>query len=271
MRIKAVLSDMDGTLIDFNGNYHKDVPLLIKKLQTKHILFGVATGKAIFGEVLRIIKELDLSPLNIVNGGGMIIDWKTGKAPWYHPISKQSTKNIVDYLSKTNLVFSLETKEQAYMLKVVESPAYTKEIMVTEYSLDTIPNNVLKILIHASANHLNERQIDDYMKYIKSECKDVAVMKFAYDGCYGVDITSEEATKHTAVLEYAKILGINPHEIVAIGDGHNDYPLFTACGYKIAMGNAPKELTEIADKVVGTANEGGMSQALEHIISLIKT
>ena len=69
MKIKAVLSDMDGTLIDFNGKYHKDAPHLIKKLKVKHILFGVATGKAIFGEVLRIIKELNLSPLNIVNGG----------------------------------------------------------------------------------------------------------------------------------------------------------------------------------------------------------
>lgn len=270
MKIKAVLSDMDGTLIDFDGNYHKDVPHLIKKLQTKHILFGVATGKAIFGEVLRIIKELDLSPLNIVNGGGMIIDWKTGKTPWYQPISERSTKSIANYLHKTKLVFSLETKEEAYMLEIVKSPAYTNEIIVKKYSLNTIPTDVLKILIHASVNNLNEFQIEKHIRHIKDECKDIAVMKFAYDGKYGLDATSELSTKHTAVLEYAKILNINPNEIVAIGDGYNDYPLFTACGYKIAMGNAPKELTEIADKVVGTANEGGMGQALEHIISLIK-
>jgi hypothetical protein len=57
---------------------------------------------------------------------------------------------------------------------------------------------------------------------------------------------------------------------VAIGDGHNDYPLFTACGYKIAMGNAPSELKDIADLVVPPTHEGGMKQALEHIISLLE-
>lgn len=269
MNIKAILSDVDGTLIDYDGKYHPDIPLLIKKLQAKNIQFGVATGKAYFGEVARIIEELGLSPLNIVSGGGMIVDWQSKKTPLYRPISEESARDITTYISSTNYVFSLETKDCAYMLVIVSTPAYTKEIVVKKFTLNSIPQNVLKILIHGSINKLSESTIMKHIAEIQTMCKDVETNKFAINGSYGLDITSEKSTKHTAVLEYARILGIHPHDIVAIGDGHNDYPLFTACGYRIAMGNAPKELKEIADIVVPPAHEGGMKQALEHIFAIL--
>lgn len=268
MKIKAILSDVDGTLLNYDGAYEKTVPGLIKDIQDKGIQFSVATGKAYFGEIERIIGELNLSSLNIVSGGGMIIDWKTGKTPWYRPISEASTKYVVNYFHRLNKIFSIETKEHAYMTNSHGNSAYTKDVTIEKFSLDSIPPGVLKILIHGSANLLPEDEIDTYIKNIRHNCKDVEAIKFSIKNNYGLDVTSQASTKHTAVLEYGKILGIPPSEIVAIGDGHNDYPLFTACGYKIAMGNAPDELKEIADKVVNAAENNGMSEALNHILSI---
>lgn len=268
MNIKAILTDLDGTLIDFSGQYNKEVPHLIKELQKKDIQFSLATGKAYFGEVARIISELNLSPLHIVHGGGMIINAKTGETPWHRPISESSIRTIENYFENNHLIFSLETKEHAYMLDKSGNSAYTSDIDIQLYERKSVPKEVLKILIHGNANKLKESQIDSYISYIKNTCKDVEVMKFSVQGNFGLDVTSENSTKHTAVLEYSKILHISPSEMIAIGDGHNDYPLFTACGYRIAMGNAPQELKEIADKVVATTVEGGMKQALEHIISI---
>lgn len=268
MKIKAVLSDVDGTLLNYDGKYEKETPGLIKKIQQRNMQFSVATGKAYFGEIERIIFELGLSPLNIVSGGGMIINWKTGETPWYRPISEVSTKYVVNYLYKTHRIFSVETKEHAYMIDTKSNSAYTKDIVIEEFTMESIPTRALKILIHGCANKLPEGEVDEHIKHIKDNCKDVEVVKFSFKDTFGLDVTSQASTKHTAVLEYGKILGISPSEMVAIGDGHNDYPLFTACGYKIAMGNAPKELKEIADKVVNDAEHNGMKEALEHVLSL---
>lgn len=270
MNIKAILSDLDGTLINYHGAYDKRVPALLQKLQRQNIQFGLATGKAYFGQVAHIIQELELSPLNIVSGGGMIIDWKTGKTPWYQPISPDSTKIIVQYLASTNLAFSLETKTDAYQLRLVTPPPYKEWTKVKEFTMETIPEGVLKILVHAYSNRSLQSEIETHIKQLKNYSKDVAVIKFAFGEYFGIDITSETSTKHTATLEYGKILGISPQEIIAIGDGHNDYPLFTACGYKIAMGNAPTELKAIADAIVNTSELGGMVEALEHILTLNK-
>ncbi len=269
MKIKAILSDVDGTLLDYDkGVYDEGIPELVKQIMDKGIQFSLATGKAYFGEIARIISELNLSPFHIVNGGGMIIDWKTGATPWYRPISEESTKVVVDFIHATGHVFGVETKDHAYMIDKTRNSAYTKDIEIKKFSPDSIPSGILKILIQGSANMLTENEIDSYVKHLKDSCKDIEVHKFSVKKYFGLDVTSEASTKHTAVLEYGKIVGIHPSEMVAIGDGYNDYPLFTACGYKIAMGNAPKELKEIADMVVPDTEHNGMSIALKHILSL---
>lgn len=270
MDIKAILSDLDGTLIDFEGHYKADAPTLIHDLQGQGIQFSLATGKAYFGEVARIIRELNLSPLHIVSGGGMIINWKTGETPWYREISRQSTLYVENYLRNQHLIFSLETKDHAYMMNSFGNSAYTNDIEIQTYTKDTVPSGVLKILVHGNANKLSESQIQSHIKTILDNCKDVESVQFSVQGNFGLDVTSEASTKHTAVLEYVKIMDMMPAQTVAIGDGHNDYPLFTACGYRIAMGNAPRELKEIANLVVDTVENGGMIQALTHIQSLCK-
>jgi Cof subfamily protein (haloacid dehalogenase superfamily) len=266
--IRAVISDMDGTLINYFGTYDPNIEPLIAEIKKRNIYFSVATGKGYYGDVVRIVKELDVSPLNIFNAGGMILDWKTGQTPWLKPISTQSLHFITHYISKRGVVFSLETKSHAYMLDVIPTPAYPESTPLP-FTLDRIPNDVLKILIHAGANKLEEKDVDSFLAHITAQCKDVESMKFHIGTSYGLDVTSEESTKHTAVLEYAKILGLSRDELVGIGDSHNDYPLFTACGYTIAMGNAPKELREIASMVVKPTSEGGMVEALNHIRQLI--
>lgn len=266
--IRAVISDMDGTLINYFGTYDPGIVPLIEEIKKRNVFFSVATGKGYYGDVVRVIKELDASPLNIFNAGGMILDWKTGETPWLKPISKKSLHFITQYISKLGVVFSLETKSHAYMLQVIPTPAYP-ESSPLPFTLNQIPDNVLKILVHAGANKLQEKQVDTFLAHIKAHCKDVESMKFQIDTSFGLDVTSEESTKHTAVLEYAKLLGLSRHELVGIGDSYNDYPLFMACGYSIAMGNAPRELLEIADKVVKPTSEGGMVEALNHIRQLI--
>ena len=83
-----------------------------------------------------------------------------------------------------------------------------------------------------------------------------------------MDITSLQSTKLSALIEYSKIFNIPPKEIITIGNGDNDYPLFLASGYKIAMSNSPKELKEIADLVVPNELNQGMKEALTAILHL---
>ena len=150
MKIKAILSDLDGTLIDYNRNYPPEVPALIKKTQQKNIQFSLATGNAYYGIVEYIVSELNLSPFVVTHGGAMILNWKTGVSHWHKPISEESTARIAHYLNSIGLIYSLETREHPYMNQVVETPAYRNNIEIKHFIQP--PSHVLKILLHASVN-----------------------------------------------------------------------------------------------------------------------
>lgn len=269
MKIKAILSDLDGTLIDFDGKYHEDVPSLIKKIQMKNIHFSLATGRSRVGKVDKVIQELNLSPLHVLCGGGMIFNWKTGEVPLHRTISQQSVQKIEHYFEQKHVLFCLETHNEVHMIDPKMVPEFMKGTEVKKYTKEAIPQKVLKILLFAAANKKKESEIEKYIDDISKFCEDVELVKFRSEVFYGLDITSKGSTKYTAVLAYANMLNISASEMIAIGDGHNDFSLFAACGYKIAMGNAPQELKELANKVVGTSANGGMKEALEHILSMV--
>jgi len=265
MAIKAVISDMDGTLIGYNTSYDPAVVPLIGQLKEKGVYFSVATGNAYLGVIARYIQELNASPLNIFNGGGIIRNYITGHIPWIQTIGQSSASYIARLFHERGLVFSLETKEDAYMTTQVSSPAYV-EYSPLLFHFEDIPNHIVKILLHVGLNKLDEKTVDELRADITRFCKDVQVMKFHIERWWGLDITTEKSTKHTAALELGRLIGVNKDEMVGIGDSYNDYPLFMACNYKIAMGNAPKELLEIADFVAPSTANGGMKIALEHIL-----
>ena len=45
--------------------------------------------------------------------------------------------------------------------------------------------------------------------------------------------------------------------MIGLGDGYNDIPLLSVCGFKVAMENAPEELKEIADVIVPIVEQDG--------------
>lgn len=171
---------------------------------------------------------------------------------------------------ENKVYFALETESEIFMSPELKKVEYLRSVIVKSIKEYNKKDRILKLLIFVRLNYFNEQQLDLHIKNIQKISQDIEIIKFNFKGDFGVDITSEMATKHTAVLEYCKILGYKPENIVGIGDGYNDYHLFTASGYKIAMGNAPKELKDIADLVVLTVDEGGMESALNHVLNMVK-
>ncbi len=266
-KIKAVLCDFDGTLVNKNSeDYTSGVPDLVSKLKQKKVRFSLATGRGYFGKVKKVINSLGVNDIHIFNGGGMLRDTRTGKLIYYQPISKSSVKEIAGFFVERKLTFTLETKESAYLYPITANPSYLKGVEIIDFKKYDGTEDVMKMVLFVEGNNLDEKTIIDISKKISGFSKDVDMTRFNFHGKFGLDITSEKATKHTAILEYIKLLSLKPDELVGIGDSYNDYPLFTACGFRIAMNNAPDHLKEIADLVVPPVEDGGMEEALKYIL-----
>jgi len=244
-KIKAILCDFDGTLVDENGQYLPEVKTLIKKILDKNIRFSLATGRAYYSSIKKIENELNIQGIHILHGG--------------------STEKMIQYFLTQKLAFSLEAIDHVYLSVIIRGDKHYADIL--NQPLSEYKNNepILKMVLWAKANKLTEVEIDLHINNLQKSCSDIAAMKFNFVNFFGADITSEKATKHTAVLEYQRFLGLSDEDVVGIGDGPNDYPLFTACGFSIAMATAPKELKDIASLVVPSVKDGGMVEALKYI------
>ena len=124
-------------------------------------------------------------------------------------------------------------------------------------------NEVAKIIVPAGLTQHTLEEVTKMETYLSERFKDLHIIKISYAGSYGFDITSSKASKHIAVLEFMKIMNLQPEDVVGIGDGYNDYPLLTACGTKVAMADAPPELRAIADFVAPPQSENGILKVIE--------
>jgi hydroxymethylpyrimidine pyrophosphatase-like HAD family hydrolase len=88
-------------------------------------------------------------------------------------------------------------------------------------------------------------------------------------GLFHIHLTDNRANKGKAVHELAKMVGVDPSEMLAAGDGRNDIGLFEAVGYKVAMSNAADELKQIADRVIGDVADDGLAEYLEELAAEI--
>lgn len=71
------------------------------------------------------------------------------------------------------------------------------------------------------------------------------------------------ASKEMAVTKLCELYNVELDSVIVFGDDHNDVGLFKMAGYSIAMGNAIRELKEIADEITVNNDENGVAVSLE--------
>jgi Cof subfamily protein (haloacid dehalogenase superfamily) len=260
-KYKAVITDYDNTLVGFHQTIKENLKEKIIGLKNKGLIFSIATGRSFTGIVKETCKILKLTAPQIVMGGAQIVNPVDESVLWEELIPAKDAHSIVDFLYSKSLYTVVETEDCDYSSDGKFVFFFRKNIPVKKIK-DLPFEPIPKILVVAYMNNLNEKQILELEKKIKSDHPNLSVIKFLYDGKWGLDITSEKATKHTAVLEYMKLLNLKPQEVVGVGDNFNDYPLLSACGFKIAMADAPKELLEIADFVAPSEKNDGLLTVL---------
>lgn len=244
---KALMLDLDGTTIpnDLHGRPSEKVKHAIAKAREK-IHIGIATSRPYF-HLNGLQHELQLSGPSIIQSGARIIDFTTGKIYSEHQISKEDILAIYQIANKLNLPLLVDGENEA-------EPA-------TE---DNIAFPRLGAVVFGIKD---EKKADAFCESLADIPTIVAHKITSWTkGTYDVSISHSEATKQHGVYEVAKILGVETHEIIGVGDGYNDFPLLMACGFKVAMGNAVEDLKAIADYVAPTVEEDGVVNVIEKFI-----
>jgi Cof subfamily protein (haloacid dehalogenase superfamily) len=77
-----------------------------------------------------------------------------------------------------------------------------------------------------------------------------------------LDLAPVGVSKASGLSYVVDQLGLEPSDVLAIGDGRNDIEMLTWAGRGVAMGHAPDEVKEIADHVTSSVDEDGAAEEL---------
>jgi HAD superfamily hydrolase (TIGR01484 family) len=246
---KALMLDLDGTTVP---NTPSGMPSQIVKeavwKANKKVHVGAVTGRPFF-YAKNIVNILALTGPSIANGGAVVIDSATGDILWKKVILDDELSQIVTLLKKDNIKMLIQTNDAGGKHSIYDGTQ----------SLTDIGSIGLPDLQPEKADELHEKL---------KQFSNIAIYKIVgyKEGTNWLQISHAEATKQHGILEVAKILGVETHEIIAVGDGYNDFPLLMACGLKVAMGNAVPELKAIADYIAPTVDEDGVADVIEKFI-----
>ncbi|HLD24405.1 MAG TPA: HAD family hydrolase [Patescibacteria group bacterium] len=250
MKYKALFIDVDDTLVIHGLEYlpSKRVSQAVAQCTKKGVAVCLATSRPLYAAI-NIIAHLNMKGLCILNGGTQI----------YDPINKRMVREL--YIPK-GAISKLLAYARKHHLKI--------GIFDGENNIDLPKHLISKETGRIIGFYLPEIALSRVDKVEKDleDIMDVAIHKMlSWDKKYGwIDVTNGKATKLHGILEVAKRLSIEPHEMIGIGDGYNDFPLLMACGLKIAMGNAVPELKAIADFIAPSVEEDGVATVIEKFI-----
>ena len=100
---------------------------------------------------------------------------------------------------------------------------------------------------------------------VKDHLKDFDVS--IYDTNFALHITDPTVDKGSSLVRVAHDMGVEPQEIMAVGDSENDLEFLKVAGLKVAVANAEPELKDMADYVAEKPYGDGVKEALERFLS----
>jgi hydroxymethylpyrimidine pyrophosphatase-like HAD family hydrolase len=80
-----------------------------------------------------------------------------------------------------------------------------------------------------------------------------------------LDVTPPNISKATALEAVRRRVRVAPEHTIAVGDGHNDLPMFAWAARAVAMGHAPADVRAAAGEVCGTITEHGAADVLRSV------
>lgn len=267
--IKLLALDMDGTLL----NETKEIPQAHIAALHKALAAGVklvlCTGRPLVG-VIPYFEKLGLNAENeyvIVNNGCSTHQTKDWSLVDYQALNREDILYLADIAQQSPAQLTLFDEEHYFVVDEKPSDIVTHDASLvftqpTEISLENARDGTITMF---QAMFLAEKEELDAF-----EEKWAEELNHRFNGVRSQPVIYEAlplgTSKASALARLAEKLGIDPSEIMAMGDANNDIEMLEFAGLGIAMGNASENVKAIADYVTDSNEENGVATAIHHFI-----
>lgn len=268
--IQLLVLDIDGTIAGESNEIREPVKQAVRAAQAKGIQVAIATGR-MYQSALRFYQDLGATLPLMVYQGALIRDPATETVHRHWTVPAHLANALLDYFEqpqlRTKLSVHFYINDQLYVREITPETAD----YLTRSTIQAIPVGDLRKTLHQEPTKvlaladdvelIDTLLIELRQRYLPTELyltKSVATF---------FEATNPLVNKGTAVKYLAEeYLGLQPENVMVVGDNFNDLEMIQYAGIGVAMGNAPEPVKAIANWVAPNVEADGVAAAIEEFL-----
>lgn len=256
-KIGVVLSDVDNTQVIHGQKLPTPaVQAAARGLRANGVPLLEVTSRS-HALMRKLIEPLDLRDnLCTLDGGATVAHANTGEVVWSRWLSQERARAIVLGIGRlcTNIHYDKESRKRApeEVLADVQEGGIPAQGAPSVFAIFDVHRSAAILDTLAAIPDIKHTPIMNYVDNADLRC--IQVVEPEVDKQYGIE----------QMLAYGGLTNVRR---LVIGDGMNDLSLFAAAGnngVRVAMGDAPDVLKDLADWIAPPASADGFAVAMEH-------
>ncbi|OOE33746.1 HAD family hydrolase [Salinivibrio kushneri] len=264
---KLIALDMDGTLLNSEKAISAENKQAIARAREKGVTVVLASGRPLEGmqpklDELGIHSDKDFV---LYYNGSMVKNVGTDEVILQKGLDGKAAKTLARHAEALGASVHAFSTEHG-LITPAQNP-YTEiegkinglDITVMDFETLSDDHPIIKVLMVAEPSKLDE-VIAALPSALREEFTVVQSAPFF------LEFLNPESNKGTGVAAIAEHLGIQPNEVICMGDAENDHAMLEYAGLGIAMANAMEATKQIADYITESNDEHGVAKAIEKFV-----
>lgn len=268
-RIKALVFDLDDTLLNSEKNIPEPALHSIRALQKAGVFVSICTARNC-SAAQYYAQQLDILGVYSAVSGCQLVDGQTGTLVSSHAMQNEDAIRLVEFCLEHNLPFSLSIGSDGYVGGPLEPDSdpikrrlRQKKTVVPGYSMKKLTDpgilrgaSVYKIVVHTEGAY---PLLSGFIH------KNISSAQCAITSKGIINIFPAGYNKGAGIIQIAEQMNISPAEFCTFGDFWSDVPMFEVSGLSVAMGNAKADVRKKASAVTEAADQDGIALVLNSV------
>lgn len=263
MDIRLIAVDLDGTLLTSAREVHPAGAASLRRADELGIQICFASGRNA-ASVRPFAASAGVCGSIVSCNGAYVLD-ASGVEVHHNELPRGAADIVFDYCQSEHVQLNLYSRESVFIAEesewsrmYIERVRHLTPIKISWKELRSVP--ITKLLMIDSPD-----RIQFHRTALGHAIPDGEASQIVSEAEY-LEFLAPGVNKSTGVQRIARIMGIEPEHVAAIGDYENDVELLRWAGYSGAVANAPVEVKSAASRIFASNDEGGVAEFIGSIV-----
>lgn len=262
---KLIAVDMDGTILNEEGNLTPRTEAALKRAAASGITVVSATGR-MYPSARPILRQIGVTTPCIFFNGAQIRNPATDETVYERTLGIALTAELLSFYRENNWYIQIYHDDKLFVAddsdercKYYEKTSRIKAVPLGksfwDYGVASIKmlgiafeSDVYRAMVEKTADRFGNR------------------LYTATSWGSFIEMVHPQVNKARALASVAKSLGVGQRDVMAFGDGENDVEMLAWAGVGVAMGNASERVRGRADVIAPDNDSDGVAVIIEKLL-----